>query len=121
MSVSAETIADAARKGLKITEIPISIRYTKDGSTLNPVVHGFEVLGRIIVMISERRPLFFFGLGGAIMSVLGILAGIRVLSIASGGGGMATGTALVCILLVIIGIFSVFTGIILNVLARWKG
>ncbi len=121
MSVSAETIADAADKGLQITERPISISYTRDGSTLNPVVHGFEVLGRIIVMISERRPLFFFGLGGAILSVLGLVAGIRVLNIASGGGGVATGTALVSILLLIIGAFSIFTGIILNVLVKRKG
>lgn len=118
MAVSAETIAKAAEKGLKITERPISVRYTRDGSTLHPVIHGFEVLGRIIAMISERRPLFFFGLGGVILVVLGFLAGIRVLNIASGGGGIATGTALVSILLLIIGVFSVFTGIILDVLTR---
>jgi len=121
MSVSAETIAKAAEKGLRITERPISIRYTRDSSTLNPVVHGFEVLGRIIAMISERRPLFFFGLGGAILTVLGFLAGIKVLNIAFGGGGVATGTALVSILLLIIGIFSMFTGIILHVLTKRKG
>jgi glycosyltransferase involved in cell wall biosynthesis len=118
MAISAETIASAAEKGLKIAERPISIRYTGDGSTLNPVAHGFGVLGRIIVMISERRPLIFFGLGGAILIVLGLLAGIKVLDIASGGGELATGTALVSVLLLIIGIFSVFTGIILNVLIK---
>ena len=121
MAVSAETIAKAAEKGLKITERPISVRYTRDSSTLHPVIHGFEVVGRIIAMISERRPLFFFGLGGVIMIVLGFLAGLRVLNIAFGGGGIATGTALVSILLVIIGVFSVFTGIILYTLARRKG
>ena len=121
MSVSAETIAKAAEEGLKITERPISIRYTRDGSTLHPVVHGFEVLGRIIAMISERRPLFFFGLGGAILTVFGFLAGIKVINIAFGGGGVATGTALISILLLIIGIFSMFTGIILNVLTKRKG
>jgi len=121
MSVSAETIADAAEKGLQITERPISIRYSGDGSTLHPVVHGLEVLGRIIAMISEKRPLFFFGLGGAILMVLGFVAGIRVLNIASAGGGVATGTALVSILLLIVGAFSVFTGIILNVLTKRKG
>lgn len=120
MAISAETIASAAEKGLKITERPISIRYTGDGSTLNPVAHGFGVLGRIIVMISERRPLIFFGLGGAILIVLGLLAGIKVLDIASGGGELATGTALVSVLLLIIGIFSVFTGVILNVLIKRK-
>ena len=118
MAISAETIASAAEKGLKIAERPISIRYTGDGSTLNPVAHGFGVLGRIIVMISERRPLIFFGLGGAILIVLGLLAGIKVLDIASGGGELATGTALVSVLLLIIGIFSVFTGIILNALIK---
>jgi len=118
MAISAETIASAAEKGLKIAERPISIRYTGDGSTLNPVTHGFGVLGRIMVMISERRPLLFFGLGGAILMVLGLLAGIEVLDIASRGGELATGLALVSVLLLIIGIFSVFTGIILNVLIK---
>ena len=120
MAISAETIAKAAEKGLKITERPISIRYTKDGSTLNPVVHGIEVLGRIIAMISERRPLFFFGVSGAILITLGFLAGIRVISIALGGGGVAMGTALVSILLIVIGVFSIFTGIILGVLTKRK-
>ncbi|MFC1932890.1 glycosyltransferase family 2 protein [Chloroflexota bacterium] len=121
MAVSAETIANAAEKGLKIIERPISIRYTRDGSTLNPVVHGFDVLRRIITLISERRPLFFFGLGGSILIVLGFLAGIRVLNIASAGGGVATGTALISILLIIVGILSAFTGIILNALTKRKG
>jgi glycosyltransferase involved in cell wall biosynthesis len=120
MAASAETIAEAVEKRLKITERPISIRYTEDGSTLNPVAHGFGVLGRIIAMISERRPLFFFGLGGLILSVLSLLAGIRVLSIAYAGGGIATGTALISMLLLIIGVLSIFTGIILNVLAKWR-
>lgn len=118
MAISAETIANATKKGLKITERPISARYTKDGSTLNPVVHGFGVLGRIMVMISERRPLVFFGLGGIILIALGFLAGIRVVNIATGGGEVAIGTALVSTLLIIIGILSVFTGMILHVLTR---
>jgi len=119
-AISAETIANAAEKGLKIAERPITNRYTSEGSTLKPAVHGLGVLGRIIAMISERRPLFFFGLGGVILIVLGLLAGIRVLNIASAGGGLATGTALISALLLIIGVFSVFTGIILNVLIKRK-
>ena len=118
MSVSAETIAAAADRGLKVTEIPISITYTRDGSTLNPVSHGVGVLARIIAMISERRPLLFFGLGGGISTLLGLLAGARVLSISAAGGGVATGIALVSALLLTIGIFSIFTGVILNVLIK---
>ncbi|MDP2729848.1 MAG: glycosyltransferase family 2 protein [Dehalococcoidales bacterium] len=121
MSASAETIAEAAEKGLKITEIPISIKYTRDSSTLNPIVHGLQVLGGIIIMISEKRPLFFFGLGGILLIILGLLAGIMALIIVFEGGGAVTGYALVSLLLLVIGVISVVTGIILNVLISWKG
>jgi len=121
MAVSAETIADAAEKGLKITEVPISIVYTKDGSTLNPIRHGLGVLARILAMISERRPLFFFGLGGSILAALGLIAGVMTLNILSAGGIMPTGTALLSVLLLTIGVFSIFTGIILHTLVGRKG
>ncbi len=120
MAVSAETIAVAAEKGLKITDIPISVTYTKDGSTLNPVRHGLEVLARILAMISERRPLFFFGLGGGILAAFGLIAGARTLNILSVEGIMPTGTALLSAVFLIVGIFSIFTGIILHALARRK-
>ena len=121
MAVSAETIATAAEKGLRITEVPISITYTEDGSTLNPIRHGFGVLGRILSLISERRPLFFFGLGGGILVILGIITGARVLHILSVDGTMPVGTALVSVLLLTIGMFSIFTGIILHTFVRRKG
>ena len=121
MAVSAETIAEAARKSLKVAEVPISITYTKDSSTLNPVAHGLGVLTRIIAMISERKPLFFFGIGGGILATAGLIAGVRVLQVLSTNGTLPTGTALISVLLLTIGIFSVFTGIILHVLIRRGG
>jgi len=121
MAISAETVAEATKQGLKVTEIPISITYTKDGSTLNPVTHGLGVFTRIIAMISERRPFFFFGLGGAILIILGIIAGVRVLQLLGSYGVLPVGTTLVAVLLIIIGIFSIFTGIILHALSRGRG
>ena len=120
-AVETEMIAKATDEGLKITEVPVSNIYTKDGSTLNPVAHGMEVLTRIIAMISERRPLFFFGLSGGILLILGIIAGSRVLQTLSASGVLPVGTALLSVLLSIIGAFSLFTGIILHVLARRRG
>lgn len=121
MAISAETIAEAAGKGLKITEVPISIEYTEDGSTLNPIRHGLGVLARILAMISERRPLFFFGAGGIIAIALGLGAGLKTLNTLNADGVLLAGTALLSALLFIIGIFSIFTGIILHAVTGRKG
>jgi len=118
MAISAETVSQATAKGLKVTEVPISIIYTKDGSTLNPVKHGFGVLNRIIVMISERRPLLFFGLCGGISIVLGLVAGVLVVLHVFAAQVSQIGMAFVSILLITIGVFCIFTGIILDVLVR---
>jgi len=119
-AIESEMITHAADKNLKITEVPISNIYTKDGSTLNPIRHGIDVLSRIIVMISQRRPLFFFGLAGGILLVVGLIIGIRVINIAATTGELAIGSVVLTTLFIIAGILTIFTGIILNALGRRK-
>lgn len=121
MAISAEIISEATAKGLRVTEVPISAIYIKDGSTLNPVRHACGVLHRILVMISERRPLLFFGLCGTVSILLGIAAGVMVVRVLSYAHVLNTGTALVSMLLLTIGILSIFSGIILDVLVRRIG
>jgi len=118
MAISAETISEATAKGLKITEVPISAIYTGDGSTLNPLKHGVSVLNRVIVMISERRPLLFFGTAGGISIILGIVAGVIVLRAFFTINELAVGTAMVAILLITVGVLFIFAGVILNVLVK---
>jgi glycosyltransferase involved in cell wall biosynthesis len=119
-AIETEMIASAADKNLRITEVPISNIYTTDGSTLNPVRHGAGVLNRIVVMISERRPLFFFGLAGGILLVAALITAIRVLNIHSTKHAWAYGSIILTALFVQIGTLSIFTGIILNSLRRRK-
>jgi len=119
-AIESEMITRAADKNLKITEVPISNIYTKDGSTLNPIRHGIDVLSQIIVMISQRRPLFFFGLAGGILLVVGLIFGIRVINIAATTGDLAIGSTILTTLFIIAGILSILTGIILNALSRRK-
>ncbi|MBI4303837.1 MAG: glycosyltransferase [Chloroflexi bacterium] len=119
MAISSEIVSDAVAKGLKIAEVPISVTYTKDGSTLNPVKHGFGVMNRIMVMISERRPLLFFGLFGGIFITVGIILGVIVVqAFYFGSRLLATGTALLAMLFITIGMLSLFAGIILNVVVK---
>jgi glycosyltransferase involved in cell wall biosynthesis len=119
-AIESEMITRAADKNLKITEVPISNIYTTDGSTLNPIRHGIDVLSRIVVMISQRRPLLFFGLAGGILLVAGLATGFWVIHIAATTGQVAIGTTVLTTLFIVAGILSIFTGIILNALRGQK-
>ncbi len=114
MAISAETVAEAARRNLKIAEVPVSVTYDKDSSTLNPVTHGLGVLTKIVVMISERKPLFFFGLAGTVLVIIGLLAGIFALRLYSSSGIVSVGWTLLSIFFIIIGAISFFTGLTLR-------
>ena len=110
----------AETHGLKAMEVPITEIYVEDGSTLNPWRHGFGNLGTIIAWISEKRPLFFFGIAGAVFTIIGLILGANVLYNADLRRGVAVGSALVSVLFIVIGVFSVFTGLILNAIGRGK-
>lgn len=118
MSVLSEMIAQAVKLNLKIREVSISVRYTKDGSTFNPIKMGGTILSRILYMISKRKPLMFFGIGGGVTTVLGLLAGVIGYNKFMFNQVIPIGTFLIAMLLMIVGILSVFTGIMLNAVKR---
>jgi glycosyltransferase involved in cell wall biosynthesis len=120
MGVSAEGVAEAARKNLKVTQVPVSVTYTKDSSTLNPLRHGLGVLASIITMISEQRPMFIFGLGGLISITVGLVFGIRAISMFTDNQILPVGNTLMAVLFLVVGAFSIFTGLILRVLTKKK-
>jgi hypothetical protein len=79
-AIESEMVKVAAEKKLTMGEVPITVQYKKDSSTKNPFRHGVEVLTQI-VMISERRPPFFFGMLGMIITFIGIGFGVRTVNI----------------------------------------
>ena len=121
MAISAEIISEASHKGLKISEVPITVSYYDVTSSQNPVLHGLGNLSRIFFFISERRPLLFFSVIGGILLILGIVSGIGVLQIYYGSRVFATGSALLCMLLVTLGMLCIFTGVILNAITKRLG
>ena len=118
MAVSSEIIKSASSKNLRIKEVPVSAIYTKDGSSLHPVSHGLGVLRRLVMMISEERPLFFFGSFGGLLVIAGIIMGILVARAMWVDQVLQTGSALVSIMLITLGVLTVFTGVILSVLVK---
>lgn len=118
MAVSSEIIKSAAAKKLRIKEVPVSVSYTADGSSLNPVSHGAGVLKRIFVMMSEERPLFFFGMVGSILIIAGVVMGILVARAMWVDQVLQTGNALVANLLLTLGVLIITSGVILRLIKR---
>jgi glycosyltransferase involved in cell wall biosynthesis len=117
-AVCSEIITVAAAKELNIKEVPVSAIYTGDGSSLHPVTHGVGLLRRLIEMISEERPMVFFGMFGSILLIAGVVMGILVAKAMYVDQVLQTGTALVCVLLITVGLLTLFTGVILSVLKK---
>lgn len=81
MSAGSEILIQAADAGLRIVEVPITVRYDlPETSSENPISHGVGVLMNIVRMISCRRPLLFFGIPGSVFTVFGLAAELYTFS-----------------------------------------
>jgi len=112
-SVESEMQLLAGSSGLKVREVPITIRY--EDKPKRPVLqHGLLVLNGILHLVGQYRPLLFFGVTGLILMLAGGAMGGFVVDIYSRIQTLAVGYALISVFLVIIGTISFSTGIILH-------
>ncbi|MCQ6963416.1 glycosyltransferase family 2 protein [Methanolobus chelungpuianus] len=117
MGVESEMVADASAAGFKITEVPITCRYDVEGSTFNPVKHGMNVLGSIVNQFQRKHPLLYFGVPGFLLFLFGLVLAFRTLFIFQATGKFAIGTSLIAMTSAMVGIFGMFSGLILNSVA----
>jgi glycosyltransferase involved in cell wall biosynthesis len=113
LSVESEMQFLASEAELKLAEIPVNIGYHAKAKR-SPLAHGVGVLNSIMGLISRRIPLFFFGIPGLVMLGFGLWEGWRVVQGYETFHTFWLGPALVAVLLSVIGVLSLFTGIILN-------
>ncbi len=119
MPASAEILLQTQAKGLKFCEVPIGCDYGVDHpSTQNPFIHGATVLISILRHIEFSRPLQFFGLIGILFLAGGIAMGVWVLRNFNASGSLPFGPTLIMFLLIILGVFTIYTGIMLHAMAR---
>ena len=120
LSIESQMLMEAQETNLRIQEVNIDARYDVDGSTVSPGRHGSSVLGRIITLVSERRPLLFFGVGGAVLLLVASALGVVVLQTyySTSPHQLAVGYMFIVVFFGIIGIITIFIGVTLNVLTR---
>jgi len=106
--------------GLRVTEVPISVRY-QDGAKRNPVVHGMQVVDAMVSMVARRRPLLFFTMPGVVIALIGTLFGVQVAVVENRTGNLLLGTAMFTVLLLLVGLLLGVTGIILHSVGHFVG
>ena len=79
--IETEQITVASKNGLRIVEVPISVRYKglEKTSKRNPLSHGAELIALALRLIVERRPLLLLGMPGAVLILIGIFTGVYLL------------------------------------------
>ena len=119
MGAGSEILTQVKDYNLKVVEIPIAVRYDiENTSSKNPVSHGVGVLLDLIRDFEYKRPLHVFGGIGILTLSIGIGIGWWAIKSYSASGTLPLGPTLLMILLLIIGTFTTFTGIILHSIAQ---
>ncbi|MGL4669829.1 MAG: glycosyltransferase family 2 protein [Methanobacteriaceae archaeon] len=117
-AIESEMLSDAAEAGLKIGEVPITVRYDVDGSTENPITHGVRVLLKIIKDMELKRPLYYFTLPGFIITLIGFISSIVFLNDYINGTSINFGPTIISFMFLIVGLFLMLNGILLDSLRK---
>ena len=118
-SIESDMIMTVRDLQLKIAEVPIDCKYDlKDTSTENPVRHGFGVLGSIINVIAEKRPMLYIGLPGMVLIMIGFYFGLTLLRQYNQLGYFSLPFTLLAGFFIIVGVLGVFISLVLNVISR---
>jgi glycosyltransferase involved in cell wall biosynthesis len=107
----------AHEQALRVAEVPISCVYVEK-SKRNPVRQGIQVLEGILSMVSEFRPLLFFGLGGILLALVGMGCWCQIVLRYHSTGQLQVGMALLATLLTAVGVLTSFQGITMHLLRK---
>ena len=72
----------------------------------------------MILLVSERRPLFFFGVTGVVLLLIAGLLGLYTIQMYYASKVFAIGYAMLFLLFAVVGVLTAFTGIVLNAMRR---
>ena len=114
MGVSSEILLQGRKNNLVYEEVPIDCRYDVDGSTKRPMGHGLGVIVSILQYMEVQHSLLFFGIPGLVMLVLGLIFGLNVYFSYKASGFLPFGPSLLTTGLIILGMLSMMTGLILH-------
>ncbi len=115
--IESDMLIEASNNNLRITEVEVSVRYDVNTTTDNPFVQGMSVLLRIFELMRFNRPIYFYGVGGAIILFFGILI---YLTISNSVYSTNIYLSAVGIFVVLMGVVIILSGVLTDYLNRFK-
>ena len=117
----AEMTIKAIERGFRIVEVPVNLTARPEGShsKIRLVHDGWLILSTILTLFRDYKPLTFFGALGLGFVVLGFIPGARVIyEYFRTGLVFGLPSAVLAVGLVLIGVITIFAGLILHTVVR---
>jgi hypothetical protein len=114
MGASVEILMRARERGLRVVEVPVNVDYAGlETSSETPLLHGIDVLASLWKVYSIRHPLRLYGGIGLVAVAVGAFFGLWALQVFLAEGRLVTNLTLISIAAFLVGVLSLFVGIIL--------
>ena len=114
MSASLEILDQARTENLRVVEVPISVNYHGNSSSMEPGRHGMELVNYVLKKLKDEHPLLIFGVGGVIVTSIGLAFGVYSINSYFDSRYLPFGPTIVAGILVYVGTLMIFGGLILN-------
>jgi glycosyltransferase involved in cell wall biosynthesis len=119
MGVTSEIQIRGGDAGLTLKEVPVEVVYRGlETSSQNPFSHGLEILSAVLQIAGEKHPVALFGVPGFVATVAGLGGWLWVANRFAEVKQLPIGIALLSTILLIGGIISLMTGLILYAVAN---
>ena len=115
MELSLEMLNDAHEKNLKITEVPVDIRYdVPKSSSFTAFSHGLTVLLYAMMTLSHKKPLLVLGIPGLTLFATSAAMALNLVSGFTEQVDMFLGPGLTAIWIGVLGLAMMATGLVLQ-------
>jgi glycosyltransferase involved in cell wall biosynthesis len=118
MGIDSQLIAEAFRMGLRVEEVPVSVKYDGDTSTHHPLRHVSDVALSILGDIAYRSPLRYLSVPGTGLTIIGFIMMLILVNYYVTSRYFSLPYAILAFLFLVSGLILFITGLILHAIGR---
>jgi glycosyltransferase involved in cell wall biosynthesis len=120
IGVDSQLLLDASSKGLRVVEVPTSVKYDEESSTYNPVHHGSKVITAILKIVALKSPLKYLGGLGVILLIIGGFALMRLLDFYNSSRYFSLPFALISVTSILSALLLIITALLLFTFSEYS-